>query len=332
MRPVETDLRPRAEAAARAALERRWKPVRFELELGRETPPGWSHVFQCAHYSASFRVLERAGTAHVTLGERGTRVLLAAPEDWQRVEAPPAAVDKARRLAEPALRRLAPSGALGLRVIAARPSRILGPGHELLVSGFLESPEGLLRIDLDAETGELVGWSVPTFVRGSREGRPLRRSEAARRAEAAEALPAGASLVSGALEETPVARVWALRYEVSGEKAERTGQVIVRVHARTGVVVALARHLLPRDDLGQRLAREQAHEVVRGVLPALAGPDAVLVALVPGAVLRGGPRRAGWVGTATLGDGSVVRVSFAGDEVEVACGGESARVKVHVPA
>src|SRR5579872_2731547 len=56
MRPVETDLRPRAEAAARAALERRWKPVRFELELGRETPPGWSHVFQCAHYSASFRV------------------------------------------------------------------------------------------------------------------------------------------------------------------------------------------------------------------------------------------------------------------------------------
>ncbi len=105
---------------------------------------------------------------------------------------------------------------------------------------------------------------------------------------------------------------------------------MLTLHARTGVVAGVTNVLVAKADLGERAARARAEAVVSRALPELLGPNAVLTALVAGAIVRGPRRRAGWIGTATLADGTVARIAYADDEVEAAVRGAAVRARVPV--
>ncbi len=335
MNPKDTDARERAlaEAAARRTLERRWTGDRFELELIRETAPRFSHIYLRLHKGAFFRIHERVSTALVTTSEHGTRIRMGARPDAERPAdpVPPSVLEHARSVADASFRRAGGSEKLVTRVVTAHAARVNGaPGHEVFVSAFAPAPEGPIHVEIDADSGELLSWFAPVFLRGSRDGAALGRVEAQRRAAREEALPEGTLLERADIEETPAGRLWRLRFVVQNER-ER-GHVLASVHARTGVLVGCVRILVATGDLGPRTARERAEAVVAHALPDLIGPDAELKALIAGAVVRGGKRRAGWIGTARLGDGAVVRVAYADDEVEVALEGQAVKTRVDFPA
>ena len=149
-----------------------------------------------------------------------------------------------------------------------------------------------------------------------------------KRIERDETLPEGAVFKRGTLDEGNAGRVWRLRFDVSNEA--RHGHVVLSAHARTG---ARRRRIVPppRSDLGQRSERERAEVAVALALPDILGCDAQLSVLVAGAIVRRGKRRAGWVGTATLADGGVARVSYCEGEVEAAMGGKAVRARITVP-
>lgn len=335
MRREDESHRRLAEAAARRTLEQRWTRDRFELELVRETEPRFSHIYLRVHHAAFFTIHERVGTALVTTGERGTRIKMGARLEPERpIEAaPPEVLEQARAIADAHLRRAGFSEKLVARVTAvhaAPRSSGASAGWEVLVSGFAPAPEGPIHVEIDADSGELLSWFAPVFLRGSRDGGALGRAEAERRAAREETLPEGATLARADLEETPGGRFWRLRFDVAN--GQERGHIVVTVHARTGAVVGCVRLLVATGDLGPRTARERAEAVVAHALPELIGPDAELKALIPGAVLRLGKRRAGWIGTAKLADGAVVRVAYADDEVEVALGGQAVKTRVDFPA
>ncbi len=330
MKPNETTLRVRAEEAARATLARRWAPERSRVALASETGPLWSHVFQRAQYAGSFRVFERVGVALVATSPNGTRVTAAAAPSGTAAAAPPDVLAAALSAGEAALRRAGAPAELHVEATATAPARVLGaPGFEVTVCGFAPVPEGPLTIDLDAETGETLGWFFPAFLRGSRDGRAAGRAEVVKRVERDDALPAGAAFARGSLEETKAGRLWRLRYEVKNETSQ--GHVVLAAHGRTGALAGVSSFLLPVADLGRRSARERAEAAVAEALPRLLGCDAELTVLIAGAILRGGKRRAGWVGTARLADGAVARVSCCEGEVEAAVRGEAFRARIETP-
>jgi hypothetical protein len=310
---------------ARGALERRWTPQRYMLEVARQSPPQWSHVFMKPHYGAAFRVRQRAGTARVTLGPNGTKVAIvscgtpALPAD----AVPPARAQLALAAAAEAFRSVQ-RGDVALRIVGVHSTG--ASGHEVAIGAYAPASEGPLEVELDAETRELLRWFAPPFLKGSRDGVPLGRLEALKRATSEAVLPEGATLVRAEIEESRTTRVWRLRFDVAGSASE--GHVLLTLHARSGVLAGVTNVLVAKTDLGERIERERAEAVVARTLPALLGPNAVLTALVAGAIVRGPRRRAGWIGTATLPDGTVARIAYADDEVEAAVRGAAVRTRV----
>lgn len=325
MRSNET-LLEQAVLYARMALERQWTPQRYILELARQNPPHWSHVYMRPHYGAAFSVRQRAGTARVTLGANGARVAIvscgtpALPPD----AISPAKAQLALAAAADAFRAVQRAD-VALRVLGVHAG---GDGHEVAVGAYAPASDGPLEVELDAETRELLAWFAPAFLKGSRDGAPLGRLEAVKRATSETVLPEGATVVRAEIEESRTARVWRLRFDVANEASE--GHVMLTLHARTGVVAGVTNVLVAKADLGERAARARAEAVVSRALPELLGPNAVLTALVAGAIVRGPRRRAGWIGTATLADGTVARIAYADDEVEAAVRGAAVRARVPV--
>jgi hypothetical protein len=324
-----------ARTAAQKTLEGRWPAERFELELESEQDERWNHLFDRSHYGASFRVFEYADTASVTLGPNGPPALAVRYPSEPGVEPdsspdataspPAAALIDARRAAEDAARRAGRWQTLRSRVLAWR-----GPGsegaYEVQVRLFSHAPEGPMTIDIDSATGERLAFFVPCWLRGSRQGRPLSKRQVAARVQEDPVLPEGVRLARADLEEPTGARLWRLKYEPSS--IDRFGQAILCAHARTGVVIGLTSTIRTRVRIGRGRSPEKARALVERALPILLGPDATVASLVPGALVRRGTPRAGWVGTALTGDGGVVRVALAGEEVEVACGGKFVRARV----
>jgi hypothetical protein len=285
------------------------------------------------HYSAFFRIHERTGTALVSTSEEGTRIRLGARFEPERevVAAPVGVLEHALAVSESAFRRQGSPGPLVARVVSAHSARVLGaPGFEVFVSAFSPAPEGPLHIEVDAHEGDVLGWFAPPLLRGSRDGAALGRVEAERRARAEASIPETATVTRADLEAVPAGRFWRFRFDV--ETPQEKGHVVVSLHARSGVAIGENRLLVATSVQGPRAGRERAHAVVAAALPTLLGADAELVSLIPGALVRGSRRLAGWIGTAKLADGSVARVSYGDDEVEVALDGEAKRTRVLVPA
>jgi hypothetical protein len=329
---MDTTLLERAGEVARSTVAQRWDEDRFELALAREGDERWSHIFERAYYEASFQLRENAGTATVTNGPAGWRVLYPSPgseEPGEPAVATEAELARALGIAEEAARRSGREGALWLRPGVVR--RLGGGrGLEVPVRVFTAATDGPVHVELDATTGERIGFFVPAFLRGSRSGRPLSEREVAARVAAEQPPPEGARLVKAHLEEGTTTRSWRLRFDV--ETAEASGHFLVCAHARTGAVAGITSTVRARTVLGDRQAREHAEAVVASALPGLLGEDARLGTLIPGALVRRGKPRSGWVGTVTTSEGDVARVSFSGEEVEVALGGRALRTRVTFPA
>jgi hypothetical protein len=327
---VEQDLRDKAREVARATLETRWPRERFELELESEREERWNHLFDRSHYAAAFRVFELADTARVSLAPDGSIEGVRYPVDASEAQGEPAPeptpdqLVRARAAAEEAARRGGRWQTLRSKVVAVL--RESGARVDAVVRLFSLAPEGPLTVDLDASSGERLAFFVPCLLRGSRGGRPLSRREVVARVQEEEILPKDLELKRADLEEASGVRLWRLRFEASG--LERSGQAIVCAHARTGVVAGLTSTLRARVRLGRSVARDRAHELLERALPVLLGPDSRLASIVPGAIVRRGKPRAGWVGTALTGEGDVARVALSGDEVEAALGGKLVRARV----
>jgi hypothetical protein len=235
-------------------------------------------------------------------------------------------LQQARAAAEETAHRAGRWRALRSRVTAVRPSPLDPGALAVAVRIFALVPEGPMTVDLDATTGERVAFFVPCLLRGSRGGRALSRSQVVERVLQSDELPRGLRVVEGGIEKPEGARLWRLKLEPDG--LTLLGRAYVFAHARTGAVVGISSNLRPRMSANRSVSHERACQVVTRALPVLLGSESRLVVLVAGALTRHGRPRAGWVGTAHDEEGEVVRVSVAGDVVEVGRAGKFARARV----
>ncbi|MBI3723365.1 hypothetical protein HY251_05345 [bacterium] len=331
------DLRERALEVARTTLARRWSKGRFELEVEREGEERWSHVFERPYYEALFRLLEPAGLAHVALSPGGAprvrfpfhdapiptgSLLDGSSERAGRATA--REIDAVSSAAEEAARRAGHAGVIRAHVEKACASRTKdGRVVEARVRVLVGAPDGAIHAELDAATGERLGFFLPAFLRGSRNGCPLSKEEAIARSAAEEPPPPGAVLVRADLEEREGVRLWRIVYDVATK--DLRGRFTISAHARTGAVAGVSSSVRRRTKLGRQRGgdRDRAAAEITGALPGLLGDGASLAALVPGALVRQGRVRPGWIGTAITSDGRVARVSLWKDELQVAFAGRA---------
>ncbi len=308
------EIRERAEEWAREILVGHGS-VGYRTELIKERLRRQKRL-QRQLFQATFRIWEPAGLAEVDVeSQAGAPIEIRYPV--AAVDAEPVGLWPQRldpwipaTLAEVA--KAYPGSEVGVRELwRARAAR----GQErAILNAEHAAPDGVLKVEIDPQTGARIGFLCLPFYRGSKRSGAITRTTAVQRARASLDLPPGTRLAYSRLITRALGRLWRLRWEIRG--AGMTGWIKVALNARTGRICELSRAVYPVPCLSdeERAPRGEASTQVRLAAVLRFGQQVEVGQLMEGAVTVGKETVPGWLAVVS-GEGGTFRVTQARGQV-----------------